>query len=140
MWRGLQDFLGGNIWGFVIGLQGNTGGVWNIINPNGQFVPTSPLTAGSFISTIGSCLLSDGYWGKSLNEAAAKWLLLPADVTGSSVTKRCDYYYYPRYVPGVLLVGGGWNDGGAGGGRCRAAHGAASSSYRTLGGRIEFLP
>jgi hypothetical protein len=140
MWRGLQDFLGGNICGFVIGLQGNTGGVWNIINPNGLSIPQSPLAAGSFISTVGACLSSDGYWGKSLNEAAAKWLLLPSDVTGSSVTKRCDYYYYPRYVSGVLLVGGSWDYGAVAGVGCRYARYAASYSGRVIGGRLEFLP
>lgn len=140
MWRGLQDFLGGNIWGFVIGLQGNTGGVWNIINPNGLSIPQSPLAAGSFISTVGACLSSDGYWGKSLNEAAAKWLLLPSDVTGSSVTKRCDYYYYPRYAQTGLLVGGRWIDGANAGVGCRSASGAASNSARTIGGRLEYLP
>ncbi len=140
MWRGLQDFLGGNVYGFVIGIQPNQNGVWNIINPNGLYIPQCPLAAGSFVSTVGACLMSDGYWGKSLNEAAAKWLLLPADVTGTSATKRCDYYYYPRYTPGVLLVGGSWPAGSSAGVGYRYACGPASYSARIIGGRLEFLP
>ena len=139
MWRGIQD-IQGNLYGFVIGIQGNIDGVWDIINPTGQFIPTSPLTAGSFVSTIGSCLGSDGYWGHSMREAAAKWLLLPEDVSGSSVTKRCDYYYYPRYATTVLRVGGAWNVGARAGVGYRSAYGAASDSGRSIGGRLEFLP
>lgn len=140
MWRGLQDFLGGNVYGFVIGIQGNQNGVWNLINPNGLLVMTSPLTAGTFISSIGSCLMSDGYWGQSLKEAAGKFLLLPRDVTGTSATKRCDCYSYPRYSPGVLLVGGYWNSGSTAGVASRVANHAPSFSFRYVGGRLEFIP
>lgn len=140
MWRGLQDFLGGNVSGFMIGIQGNQNGVWNIINPNGLSVMASPLTAGTFISSIGSCLMSDGYWGQSLKEAAGKFLLLPGDVTGTSATKRCDYWYYPRSPATVLLVGGYWNCGSYAGVAFRFAYGDASYSLRFMGGRLEFLP
>ncbi|MCE5225592.1 MAG: hypothetical protein LLG05_06985, partial [Porphyromonadaceae bacterium] len=73
-------------------------------------------------------------------EAAAKWLLLPADATGSNVQKRCDYYYAPNYNPGVLLVGGLWYDGARAGVAYRFASAAPSSSNRTIGGRLEFCP
>ena len=139
MWRGLQDFLGGNVYGFVIGIQPNKNGVWDIIHPNGLSIPASPL-AGSFVNTITPCFMSSGYWGASIKEAAAKWLLLPADATGSNVQKRCDYYYAPNYNPGVLLVGGVWPDGAAAGVAYRSADGAASRSSRGIGGRLEFLP
>ena len=141
MWRGLQDFVtGGNVYGFVIGTQPNKDGVWNIIHPNGLSIPSSPLAAGSFVSTITQCLMSSGYWGASIKEAAAKWLLLPADATGTNVQKRCDYYYAPNYVPGVLLAGGGWHLGSGAGVAGRYAGSAASSSSREIGGRLEFIP
>jgi len=139
MWRGLQDFLGGNVYGFVIGIQPNKNGVWDIIHPNGLSIPASPLAAGSFVSTITPCHMTSGYWGASIKEAAAKWLLLPADATGSNVQKRCDYYYAPAYSPGVLLVGGGWDVGAGAGVACRDASGAASGSYRNVGGRLEMI-
>jgi len=140
MWRGLQDFLGGNVYGFVIGIQPNKNGVWDIIHPNGLSIPASPLAAGSFVSTITPCYMTLGYWGASIKEAAAKWLLLPADATGSNVQKRCDYYYAPNYNPGVLLVGSYWSDGASAGVAYRNASYAASASARRLGGRLEFLP
>lgn len=139
MWRGIQDFYG-NVYGFVIGIQPNKNGVWDIIHPNGLSIPASPLAAGSFVSTITPCHMTSGYWGASIKEAAAKWLLLPADATGSNVQKRCDYYYAPNYNPGVLRVGGGWYDGAAAGVAYRSAYFAASFSSRNLGGRLEFIP
>jgi hypothetical protein len=139
MWRGIQDFWG-NVYGFVIGIQPNKNGVWDIIHPNGLSIPASPLAAGSFVSTITPCHMTSGYWGASIKEAAAKWLLLPADATGSNVQKRCDYYYAPNYNPGVLRVGGYWNDGAVAGVACRYANYEASSSYRFIGGRLEFCP
>lgn len=137
MWRGLQDFVtGGNVYGFVIGIRPNKDGVWNIIHPNGLSIPSSPLAAGSFVSTITQCLMSSGYWGASIKEAAAKWLLLPANATGTNVQKRCDYYYAPNYVPGVLLVGGSWDGGAYAGVASRAAR---SASARSVGGRLEYI-
>jgi hypothetical protein len=138
MWRGIQDFYG-NVYGFVIGIQPNKNGVWDIIHPNGLSIPASPLADGSFVSTITPCLMSSGYWGASIKEAAAKWLLLPADATGTNVQKRCDYYYAPAYSPGVLRVGGGWDDGAAAGVAYRGASYAASASKRDIGGRLEMI-
>ncbi|MFA7220850.1 MAG: hypothetical protein WC119_10180 [Synergistaceae bacterium] len=139
MWRGIQDFWG-NVYGFVIGIQPNKNGVWDIIHPNGLSIPASPLAAGSFVSTITPCHMTSGYWGASIKEAAAKWLLLPADATGSNVQKRCDYYYAPNYNPGVLLVGGRWGSGSNAGVAYRYAYDAASTSDRYVGGRLEFIP
>jgi hypothetical protein len=139
MWRGIQDFYG-NVYGFVIGIQPNKNGVWDIIHPNGLSIPASPLAGGSFVSTITPCYMTSGYWGAAIKEAVAKWLLLPADATGSNVQRRCDYYYAPNYVPGVLLVGGFWNGGAGAGVACRHARDAASRSARGIGGRLEFLP
>ncbi len=139
MWRGIQDFWG-NVYGFVIGIQPNKNGVWDIIHPNGLSIPASPLAAGSFVSTITPCHMTSGYWGASIKEAAAKWLLLPADATGSNVQKRCDYYYAPNYNPGVLRVGGYWDAGATAGVADRGAGDAASVSFRGIGGRLEFLP
>jgi hypothetical protein len=139
MWRGIQDFWG-NVYGFVIGIQPNKNGVWDIIHPNGLSIPASPLAAGSFVSTITPCHMTSGYWGASIKEAAAKWLLLPADATGSNVQKRCDYYYAPNYNPGVLLVGGGWRYSAFAGVAYRVAGDAASLSFRIVGGRLEFIP
>lgn len=138
MWRGIQDFYG-NVYGFVIGIQPNKNGVWDIIHPNGLSIPASPL-AGSFVNTITPCFMSSGYWGASIKEAAAKWLLLPADATGSNVQKRCDYYYAPNYNHEVLRVGGAWSTGAYAGVACRVAGYAASYSARNVGGRLEFLP
>lgn len=138
MWRGIQD-VWGNVYGFVIGIQPNKDGVWNIIHPNGTQIMTHPLTTGTRISTINPCLMSDGYWGRAMNEPNAKWVLLPADVTGSNEQKRCDYYSYPRYAPGVLLVGGHWNGGASAGVACRVADYSSSNSYRDIGGRLEAL-
>jgi hypothetical protein len=103
-------------------------------------IPSSPLAAGSFVSTITQCLMSSGYWGASIKEAAAKWLLLPADATGTNVQKRCDYYYAPNYVPGVLLVGSSWSHGTSAGVASRNAYYTHSLSYRFIGGRLEFIP
>jgi len=139
MWRGLQDFLGGNVYGFVIGAQANQNGVWDVINPTGSQVMASPLTAGTFVSSIKSCLMSDGYWGQSLKESAMKFLLLPSDVTGTSAQKRCDYYYYPRGAAYILLVGGSWGYGAYAGVACRFAKYASSLSYRYVGGRLELI-
>ena len=136
MWRGIQDFLGGNVYGFVIGIQGNKNGVWDIIHPNGLSIPASPLAGGSFVSTITPCYMTSGYWGAAIKEAVAKWLLLPADATGSNVQKRCDYYDAPNYVPGVSLVGSGWSGGSLAGVACRDAGNVASLSYRSIGGRL----
>ena len=139
MWRGIQDYWG-NVNGFVIGIQPNKNGVWDIIHPNGLSIPANPLDGGSFVSTITPCHMTGGYWGASIKEAAAKWLLLPADATGSNVQKRCDYYYAPNYNPGVLLVGGYWSVGAYAGVAYRNAYYAASYSLRNFGGRLEFIP
>ena len=138
MWRGIQDFYG-NVYGFVIGIQPNKNGVWDIIHPNGLSIPASPLADGSFVSTITPCFMSSGYWGASIKEAAVKWLLLPADATGTNAQKRCDYYYAPAYSPGVLLVGGRWYGGAYAGVAFRNAGGAASASARSIGGRLEYI-
>ncbi len=138
MWRGIEDFWG-NVYGFVIGIQPNINGVWNIINPNGLSPLAHPLAAGTYISTSTPCFATSGYWGSSIKEETAKWLLLPADASGTNAQKRCDYYYAPSYSPGVLLVGGFWYSGTNAGVAYRTATNASSHSARYVGGRLEYL-
>jgi len=59
---------------------------------------------------------------------------------GSSSTYLCDQFYYPRYNPSVVLLGGRWSNGSSAGVGCRDSHNAVSNSYRAIGARLEFIP
>jgi hypothetical protein len=122
-----------------VGIQPNKNGVWDIIHPNGLSIPASPLAGGSFVSTITPCFMSSGYWGASIKEAAAKWLLLPADNSGTNAQKRCDYYYAPNYNPGVLLVSGYWYDGSRAGVAYQNANNTTSNSNRNISSQLELM-
>ena len=67
------------------------------------------------------------------------WAFYPTAVGGSETTYIPDYAYYSSGWR-VLLVGGGWSDGGAAGLFCFYAGNASSGSSSGVGARLLFHP
>ena len=140
-WRGIEN-IWGNCWEFISGLNMYlSDGSWRILKRDGTGIPAATLADGSYETGTGTVPISaDGYIsGIQSGEIGALAFIPSADV-GSSSTYLCDYFWYPRYNPSIVLFGGAWTYGLTAGVGYRYANGAPSSSIRNVGARLEFLP
>ena len=68
------------------------------------------------------------------------WLFIPTEHSGNSSTPVGDYVYNNNPVWRVARLGGHWADGSAAGAFCWYLTFAASSRYRSIGGRLVYVP
>lgn len=141
VWRGMENPYG-NVWEFAIGANFyNTDGSYRLVNRDGTGTYAGTLAAGSYESGSGVVPNStDGYISGFLDGDLEEFAFLPSAAVGSSSEYACDYWWYPRYNPSILLAGGSWISGLYAGPGSRYAYYDSSISARALGARLEFAP
>ena len=144
VYRGMEDPWG-NLWRFIIGWEA-VDTAYQILKRNGTGVPASPMTVGTYESTIAApytydvTLRPDGYSKDILFEDLTKYLIIPNLVGGSSTTYLCDYFWGHRpTTKNLLLAGGRWAGGAYCGVGCRVAFYDSSFSTRDCGCWLEFV-
>jgi len=140
-WRGIEN-LWGNCWEFIAGLNMYLlDGSYRILKRDGTGTPAATLGAGSYETGSGTVpITADGYINGIQSDELGALAFIPSANSGSSSTYLCDFFWYPRYNPSIVPFGGAWYYGLFAGVGCRLASYAPSSSYRTIGARLEFLP
>lgn len=140
-WRGIENPYG-NVWEFVAGINMfQSDGSYRVLKRDGTGTPAATLAEGSYETGAGTVPVStDGYINGIQSDELGALSFVPSSNSGSSSTYLCDQFSYPRYDPSIVLSSGYWiSDLDAGVG-CRTANSAPSTSYRTIGARLEFLP
>jgi hypothetical protein len=136
-WRGIENPYG-NVWKFIIGANVNLNGDFRVIRRDGLGTLAGTLAEGSYESGTGLPTTS-GYISGLLHTDLAGVAFLPSAAAGSDSSYLCDYWYAPT-GDRILLAGGLWSDGRIAGPGCRLATSTVSTSYRSLGARVEFRP
>jgi hypothetical protein len=140
VWRGIEN-LWGNTWTFVVGANFYpSDGTYRLLKRDGAGTPAGTLAAGSYEVGSGVVPPVDGYISGFLAGDLENLAFLPGAAAGSSSTYACDYWWYPRNNPSILLAGGCWCNGAYPGVGCRNATDAVSYSGRSIGARVEFIP
>lgn len=86
---------------------------------------------------------ANGYISAFAYNEEYDWLFFPSEVIGDSALPIGDYcYQYSTYTAGYLTarLGGDWNNGARAGLFYWGLHGAPSSRYRDVGGRLAYVP
>lgn len=142
-YRGMENPWG-NIWDFVYGIN-----IWG----NGQMNSGEPYIckdfnysesknndnyegAGFYLPNVNGYISAFGYSQKY------DWLFLPSETLGNSSLPVGDYYYCTSNLNGyrIALLGGPWNRGGNAGGFCWDLDNGVGSRYRSIGGRLVYVP
>lgn len=141
-WRGTEN-LWGNIWKFVYGINFYC----TVDKPFEGYVCIDLNFAESKNSgnyeNIGFTLPSvNGYVSAMGYSTKYDWLFLPSEVTGNSSLPVGDYYYQDNTLKGYRIAqfGSGWNSGGSAGGFCWILDSGVGARYRTIGGRLVYIP
>lgn len=139
-WRGIENPYG-NCWEFIAGINMFlSDGSYRLLKRDGTGTPAGTLAAGSFEVGAGTVPVADGYINGIQSSEMGALAFIPSTDVGSSSTYLCDYFWYPRYNPSVVLFGGSWANGSSAGPGYRSAINAPSNSDRTVGARLEFMP
>ncbi len=81
----------------------------------------------------------DGYISKLGSDPRFPWIRLATENTGSSTTRFCDYFWYPRDPVSAAMVGGHLNDGSDVGPFSLACNGAPSVSVWLRRARLSHI-
>lgn len=138
-WRGIENPWG-NVWEFIIGLNINTDGSYNILKSDGTGTPATTLASGSYESGTGFPTSADGFISGLQSSALGGRAFLPSANVGTNATYLCDQYWIADYNPSIVRVGGGWADGYASGIGAMTAGDATTASGKNIGCRLEYLP
>ena len=153
-WNNLENWLGGNVSEFTAGVNfynsggtdgdGNpyTAGSFRVTKQDGTGTIAGTLPAGSYETGVGTVPMVDAYYSKIMTDPLGSLLNMPmvaGDVNSGDNKGFCDYWYYPRSNPSIMLSGGSWNSGLIAGVGCRTSHDAPSHSYRTFGARLKYI-
>jgi predicted nucleic acid-binding Zn-ribbon protein len=141
-YRGMEDPWG-NMWDFVYGL--------NFYYESGK--PFLGYVCKDFnfaeskqtdnYESIGFTLPSEnGYISAMGYSTKFDWLFLPSEVKGDSALPIGDYYYQNNTCNGyrIALLGGAWRNGVSAGGFCWLVDGGVGYRYRSIGGRLVYVP
>ena len=142
-WRGKENFWG-NIWKFVYGINiwgnGKMGGGQPYICSDFSFAESKNSgnyePAGFTVTNVNGYISAMGY------STACDWLFIASECLGNSSLPVGDYTYITINLNGyrIALLGGCWSDGGGAGGFCWALDNGVGSRYRSIGGRLVYIP
>ena len=142
-WRGKENFWG-NIWKFVYGINiwgnGKMGGGQPYICSDFSFAESKNSgnyePAGFTVTNVNGYISAMGY------STACDWLFIASECLGNSSLPVGDYTYITINLNGyrIALLGGRWNYGGGAGGFCWALDNGVGSRYRSIGGRLVYIP
>ena len=141
-YRGVENFWG-NIWKFAYGINFYC----EVGKPFLGYVCKDFNYAESKktdnYENIGFALPSEnGYVSAMGYSTKYDWLFLPSEVKGNSSLPVGDYYYQNNTWDGyrIALLGGRWTDGSSAGGFYWSLADGVGSRYRTVGGRLVYVP
>lgn len=142
-WRGKENFWG-NIWKFVYGINiwgnGKMGGGQPYICSDFSFAESKNSgnyePAGFTVTNVNGYISAMGY------STACDWLFIASECLGNSSLPVGDYTYITINLNGyrIARLGGCWNNGGYAGGFYWALSDGVGSRFRSIGGRLVYIP
>ena len=142
-YRGVENFWG-NIWKFAYGVN-----IWG----NGKMAGGMPYICSDFNYAEGKN--TDNYEGAGFTVTKANgyisamgystkydWLFMASECLGNSSLPVGDYTYITENLNGYRIapLGGSWSYGSNAGGFCWALANGVGGRYRTIGGRLVYVP
>lgn len=142
-WRGKENFWG-NIWKFVYGINiwgnGKMGGGQPYICSDFSFAESKNSgnyePAGFTVTNVNGYISAMGY------STACDWLFIASECLGNSSLPVGDYTYITINLNGyrIARLGGSWDNGGSAGGFCWDLHCGVGYRFRSIGGRLVYIP
>lgn len=142
-WRGKENFWG-NIWKFVYGINiwgnGKMGGGQPYICSDFSFAESK--NSGNYEPAGFTVTNANGYISAMGYSTACDWLFIASECLGNSSLPVGDYTYITVNLNDyrIALLGGGWGSGGGAGGFCWGLYNGVGCRYRTVGGRLVYIP
>ena len=142
-WRGKENFWG-NIWKFVYGINiwgnGKMGGGQPYICSDFSFAESK--NSGNYEPAGFTVTNANGYISAMGYSTACDWLFIASECLGNSSLPVGDYTYITVNLNGyrIALLGGSWDYGGDAGGFYWYLHNSVGTRYRTIGGRLVYIP
>lgn len=142
-WRGKENFWG-NIWKFVYGINiwgnGKMGGGQPYICSDFSFAESK--NSGNYEPAGFTVTNANGYISAMGYSTACDWLFIASECLGNSSLPVGDYTYITVNLNGyrIALLGGCWSIGGGAGGFCWGLDNGVGSRYRSIGGRLVYIP
>lgn len=142
-WRGKENFWG-NIWKFVYGINiwgnGKMGGGQPYICSDFSFAESK--NSGNYEPAGFTVTNANGYISAMGYSTACDWLFIASECLGNSSLPVGDYTYITVNLNGyrIARLGGHWNSGGYAGGFCWALDYGVGYRYRSIGGRLVYIP
>ena len=142
-WRGKENFWG-NIWKFVYGINiwgnGKMGGGQPYICSDFSFAESK--NSGNYEPAGFTVTNANGYISAMGYSTACDWLFIASECLGNSSLPVGDYTYITVNLNGyrIALLGGSWYYGGIAGGFCWYLYNGVGNRYRSIGGRLVYIP
>lgn len=142
-WRGKENFWG-NIWKFVYGINiwgnGKMGGGQPYICSDFSFAESK--NSGNYEPAGFTVTNANGYISAMGYSTACDWLFIASECLGNSSLPVGDYTYITVNLNGyrIARLGGYWAYGGDAGGFYWYLHDGVGTRYRTVGGRLVYIP
>lgn len=142
-WRGKENFWG-NIWKFVYGINiwgnGKMGGGQPYICSDFSFAESK--NSGNYEPAGFTVTNTNGYISAMGYSTACDWLFIASECLGNSSLPVGDYTYITENLNGyrIALLGGSWNHWDTAGGFCWYLAYGVGYRYRTVGGRLVYIP
>lgn len=142
-WRGKENFWG-NIWKFVYGINiwgnGKMGGGQPYICSDFSFAESK--NSGNYEPAGFTVAPKEGYISAMGYSTACDWLFIASECLGNSSLPVGDYTYITVNLNGyrIALLGGGWDGWGSAGGFCWGLYNGVGGRYRSIGGRLVYIP
>lgn len=142
-WRGKENFWG-NIWKFVYGINiwgnGKMGGGQPYICSDFSFAESK--NSGNYEPAGFTVTNTNGYISAMGYSTACDWLFIASECLGNSSLPVGDYTYITENLNGyrIALLGGSWSTWDIAGGFYWALSTGVGNRYRSIGGRLVYIP
>ena len=139
-YRGEENFWG-NIWGWVDGINqymDATTHEGTIYIADHTF--TDDIGTGAYEDAGIIAVFGDGYVSAFCYSEKYDWLFIPGELLGNTALPVGDYCWNGNTGWRVAILGARWNGGLYAGAFCWALYNASSDRYRTVGGRLVYVP
>lgn len=142
-WRGKENFWG-NIWKFVYGINiwgnGKMGGGQPYICSDFSFAESK--NSGNYEGAGFTVTPKGGYISAMGYSTACDWLFIASECLGNSSLPVGDYTWLIQNLNGYTIarLGSSWNGGGTAGGFYWCLDVGVGYRYRTVGGRLVYIP
>lgn len=142
-WRGKENFWG-NIWKFVYGINiwgnGKMGGGQPYICSDFSFAESK--NSGNYEPAGFTVTNTNGYISAMGYSTACDWLFIASECLGNSSLPVGDYTYITENLNGyrIALLGGSWSNWDIAGGFYWTLSNGVGYRYRSLGGRLVYIP